>query len=220
MVSTCSFRYEEQVRTSVICATFALITVIPLSASAHNKFEVDALLGYRLGGAVDVGKGDDAGELTFDGAPSLGFILGYRAQPDGFAFLSYSRQQTSAEFDLDNDGDNAADFSTSVSVESFQLGGNLESTHGIFVPYLGASVGLTRLTSLDDNNDKFFFAAAFDGGVKLDIHEHVHLRFLGRIPITFAKGSFLCGAEGACRRANELSLFTQLELMAGVGASF
>lgn len=223
LVSCLSFRYENAVRIQALSLTSISLLLVPSLAQAHDDFEVSGAFGYRLGGKVPVESTtgeEDTGKLTFEGAPAFTAILGYRSQPDGFAFLSYTRQQTRVGYDAPNDGNDSPDQYERVSIENFQIGGNLETTRGIFVPYLGASVGIARIASLDGGSSNYFFSPVLDGGLKLDVHDHVHLRILGRLPVIFAKKSVVCGASGTCFTPDTLRPFAQFELMAGAGVSF
>jgi len=211
------------VRTEVFSLALASTLLLSSTASAHHKFEVSGAFGYRFGGEVavqPVDSFDDGGKVTFEGAPAFTAILGYRSQPDGFAFLSYTRQQTRIAYDQSGDGDNEPELFERISIENFQLGGNLEVTRGIFVPYLGASLGIARIASLDGGSSSFFFSPVFDGGLKIDIHDHAHVRFLGRLPIVFAKKDLVCSSNNACYTPDKLRPFAQVELMAGLGVSF
>lgn len=192
------------------------------SAKAHNPFEVDVAAGYRLPGGVDVEQldadGNEVGEgrLQADGSVVLSGTLGYRIQPDGFIYLTYSRTQTTFRFEADDTG---TDFSNEGTLEYFQFGGNVETTNGIFVPYLGFSVGLGRLASLGGGGSRVFFAPVLDGGLKIDLHEHVHLRFVGRLPVLFARKDIFCSGA-SCAHSTVLRPLAQLEVLGGVGVSF
>lgn len=203
---------------------FPLLLIVTLVGTisgwckAHNQFEVDATAGYRLGGGAGVTIEGQEGWIGFDGAPSYGGIFGYRLQPDGFVFLSYSRQQAALTYT----GDAGASATSGVSVEYLHFGGNIETTRGRLTPYIGVSVGATRFADLSGNSgQQWFFSAALDGGVKFEVHEFVHLRLLGRLPFTVlsSDATVLCPG-GGCVAAPEGQPMVQVELQGGVGVSF
>jgi hypothetical protein len=158
------------------------------------------------------------GRLTLDGGLVLSGILGYRIQPDGFIYVSYTRQELGYAYDAKG-SDTSMDFSGNGSLEYFQFGGNVETTRGILVPYFGFSMGLARLASFGGGGSRLFFSPVLDGGLKIDVHEHVHLRLIGRMPILFANKDVFCsGAD--CAHAEEIRPTAQLELLGGLGVSF
>jgi len=193
-------------------------------ALAHNNFELDVTGGYRFGSSVkllqeaDGSTTEAAGQLKMNGGFAFSAIAGYRAQPDGFIYLSYSRQQSRVDYEMTSGA--GSNFSTDASLEYFQFGGNVEMTRGIVVPYLGFSLGLARFASLGTGTAEIFFAPVFDTGFKVDLHEHIHLRFLGRVPVVFVKGDTFCSEGVGCLKADNLQPMAQLELHGGIGVSF
>ena len=204
----------------ILRTSFAIVAIILAvqPAQAHNKFELDLTGGYRFASKVELPQNDD-GAGDFKLAPSFAFsaIAGYRAQPDGFVYLSYSRQQTKVEYQSDDAG---TDFSAKATVEYFQFGGNIEMTRGRLVPYLGVSVGAARLATVGEGSSRFFFAPVIDTGFKVDLHEHVHLRFLGRLPVIFMSGDAFCTDGTGCLTVDQIKPMAQFELHGGVGVSF
>src|SRR5687767_4927564 len=79
----------------LICLVLPLF--FPTVASAHNRFEIDAMIGGRVGGSGQALYKDSSmnvteGRVLLDPALSYGGMFGYRAQRDGFIYLSFSRQ--------------------------------------------------------------------------------------------------------------------------------
>ena len=203
----------------LISSLFA--SFFPSLAHAHNDFEVSGGAGLRLGGMGDAQVRDTAGtaegRMTIDPALSYGATLGYRAQPNGFAFLSFSRQVADLHFDTDLQDDYLRG---RIAIEYYQLGGNLEYTAGRWVPYFGASVGLSRWVSMGGGGARLFFVAGLDAGLKFDLHEHVHLRLAGRLPVTLAHGDIFCPSQGNCLELSKLTPQVQGEAQLGLGVSF
>jgi len=214
---------------TALCLTALLATcAFSQDASAQDKgIEISATAGTRFGGSLDVesenpspGTSGETGTLSFDTSFSYGGIIGYRVQPNGFAFLSYSRQETTARFrQFPAEGTNQV--SGEASVEYFQLGGNLEVTRGRLVPYFGLSIGPARFAALGkDGQDSWFFSAVIDAGVKIMLTPNIYLRAVGRVPFTFQGGSVYCYTGYGCLVALHNSPLVQGELHGGLTVAF
>lgn len=191
-------------------------------ARAHDKFEIDATIGARLfgSGPAHFREGQSAGDeghVYARPALAYGGIFGYRVERNGFMYVSFSRQVAPVHLDV-NDQDDVV--TGKVAIENYQFGGNLERTAGRWVPYFGVSVGASRWVSMGGGGSRVFFAAVMDGGVKFDLHEHVHLRLLGRVPFTFTHGDLYCVSAGRCITLNKFAPWVQVEGQLGIGASF
>lgn len=203
---------------ALACATYAPV------AKAHNQFELTAGAGYRLPFGVDLGSEDaegnflEEGRLSFEGAPIFTGIAGYRIQSDGFVYLSYTRGVHDVNYQ-GSEADVGYDFTGSRVIEYYQFGGNVEMTRGRLVPYMGFSLGLGRIASVGGGDGRLFFAPVLDPGVKFDLHKHVHLRFMARVPIMMTNKDVVCLADG-CIHAEQISPIAQLELLGGVVVSF
>lgn len=199
--------------------------LIAPNAAAHKRFDVGAVLGYRLGGHV--GAAEDSaypGMFSFDGAPAYGALASYRVRPDGTLYLSYERQQTTARFTPSGQANSTEQ--AGVSIEYFQFGGAVEKAYGRkvrFVPYMGASVGLARLAALGrDVPDEWAFAPVLDGGAKVEILPWLHLRVAARLPLSFfgTESTVLCLSGANCTVAVDRTPRFQFDILAGIGAAF
>jgi hypothetical protein len=199
------------------------------SADDH-KFEIDVTGGYRFGGTLKVDLDDDPdadestedrtadGQVSANGAPAFGAILGYRVQQNGFIFLGYSRQATTVRYRPEDPSFDTLE--TDASIEYFQFGGNLEATRGRLTPYFGFSLGMARFASLDTGDDSYRFSMALDAGVKIRLLDFLHLRLLTRLPVTFTSGQVYCYTGAGCVFATKASPFVQGEVQAGLGLQF
>lgn len=217
-------RYASEVKSAALglvpLALFALLQ--PASAQESHRIEVDATVGTRFGGALDVNlestEEDIAGRISADSSMAFGGILSFRFQSNGFVYLSYSRQETDVRFRpsaLDLDPQQAKG-----SIEYFQFGGNLEVTRGSLTPYIGFSIGPSRFASQEGGGDSWRFTAALDGGVKFRILSFLHLRVLGRIPFTISSGELYCYSGYGCAVVTNGAPFVQGEVQAGLGLAF
>jgi len=180
--------------------TIALSTRSALAQEEARQRRVE-VVGYGgVGFTADIGVSSDiqGGNVSFDSAPVYGGLIGYQAQRNGYAYFSYSRMQTTAYFRP------SGGFETSgqadVSFDYFQVGGNLQAPHGRLVPYLGLSIGATRLAPLDGTGNDFSFSAVLDGGLKIMLTEFLDVRVVGRMPISFVSGeaSAFCASGFGC----------------------
>jgi hypothetical protein len=195
-----------------------LLLAAPAGAQA-GRFELDAAVGYRFGGGADVEAQGAEGRVTIGDEAAFTAIAGYRVQPNGTVYLNYTRQLSTLRYisdDLATTGEEP--FSTDV----VGFGGSLELPRGRVVPYMGFSIGATRFASLDLGYDSWAFSMALDGGLRVDITEWFHLRFLGRIPMTFATseaGAF-CVSPVGCVVLVSGGPIVQGEVYAGFGLTF
>jgi hypothetical protein len=210
---------------SALAVTLALAALSfskPAPAGEDHKIELDATVGVRFGGALEVtldsDDGDIPGRITADSSIAFGGIVSYRFQSNGFVFLNFSRQETDVHFRPNNIDEQAVE--TNGAIDYLQFGGNLEITRGALTPYFGFSIGAAHFASHEDGGDSWRFAGAFDGGVKLRILPFLHLRLLGRLPITFVDGELYCYTGYGCAAVSHGVPFVQGEVQVGVGLDF
>lgn len=201
------------------------------SWASDSRFFVDGTVGYRFGGAHSVdwradGQVRGDGRLTVKGAVSYGALFAFRVQPDGTIFLNYSRQETTLVSRIRSShpetGDELNDvFEGRGSIEYFQFGGNLERRLGLLVPYVGVSVGLTRIAALSGGGGaQARFNVTLDGGVRFEVLPYLDLRLFGRAPFTLPGSTLFCYSESSCVDASNPSPFVQGEIQAGLGLRF
>ncbi|OQX66523.1 MAG: hypothetical protein B6A08_17505 [Sorangiineae bacterium NIC37A_2] len=216
-----------QLRPSLVSGILLMgaASLIAPSAAAHHRFEIGAVLGYRVGGHVGAAEDSETlGNYSFDGAPAYGALFAYRVRPDGLIFLSYERQETQARFTPSGLASSVAQ--AGVSIEYFQFGGSVERAYGRtvrFVPYMGASVGLARLAALGRNvPDEWAFAPVLDGGFKIELLPWLHLRAAARLPISFfgTESAVLCLTGSNCTVGVDRAPRFQFDMLGGIGASF
>jgi len=186
----------------------ALAATLAIALSAHQaaaqeeaererRIEVVGFGGVGFTGDLGVSSDTQAGNVSFDSAPVYGGTLGFKAQRHGYAYFSYSRMQTTAYFRPDGGFDTTRQ--TDVAFDYFQVGGNLEAPQGRVVPYLGLSIGATRLAPVNGSGNDFSFSGVLDGGVKIMLTPFLDVRLIGRMPLSFISGeaAAFC-AGGAC----------------------
>lgn len=218
---------QNERATHMMCkalAPFAVVSMLLMSqpAQAHDRFEIDVAAGMRVGGSgnaliKNADSTETEGKLRIDPAFSMSGSFGYRMQPSSFIYLLFSRQVANTHLDTDDQNNFVQG---KLAIEYYQFGGNVEFTNGHWVPYLGASVGVSRWVSMGGGGSRLFFTAGLDAGIKLDVHEHVHLRLAVRMPVTMAHGDIYCTDPAACVELRSFTPMVQGEGQFGVGVSF
>lgn len=201
------------------CA-FSASALVSLEASARDDLVEAAVVGgYRWLGSADIEEPGQNGSLKADSAPAWGGTVGFRTQPDGLVVLWYSRQETSLE--IRPSGATGPYATRNVTFEYFHFGGVIEGEYGPSIPYIGMSVGLTRLGAADVGPE-WRFSTALELGFKLPVTSFLHLRLLGRAPVTFMTGSteVYCITPAGCNVSLTAKPIAQVELLGGLGVNF
>lgn len=203
-----------------LAATLLIFVSTRAATAQERQLEVVGFGGVGFTGDLGVSSGTEAGNVSFDSAPVYGGMLGYRAQSNGFAYFSYSRMETTAYFRPAGGFESSAQ--TNVVFDYFQLGGSLEARSGRVVPYLGLSLGATRLAPADGTGNDFSFSAVLDGGVKIMLTPFLDVRLIGRMPVSFISGdaSALCIGGRGCALHYSGQPLIQGQALLGAGLHF
>lgn len=204
-------------------------TVAPAWAQRPSRFQLDGTIGTRFGGSMEVDLEDDdgfatsSGKVTTDSALAWGVLAAYQIQSNGNVFLSYSRQETTFRFrseEFSDDEWSIDETSGDGSIEYFQFGGNLQASTRILVPYMGVSVGITRVAAKGDGGDWARFNVTLDGGLRFDFIPLLDVRVFSRVPFTFPSSELYCFSGRGCAVVSNGGPFVQGELHAGLGLKF
>lgn len=189
------------------------------AAARDDVVEAAVVGGYRWGGSGDIEEPGQNGSIEADSALAWGGTVGVRTQPDGLVVLWYSRQETTLQ--LRPAGATAPYAARDVTFEYFHFGGVIEGEYGPSIPYIGLSVGLTRMGAADVGPE-WRFSTALELGLKLPITSFLHLRLLGRAPVTFMTGSteIYCLTPVGCNVSLTAKPIAQVELLGGLGVNF
>ncbi len=142
------------------------------SFAGAAEVEVGLLAGAQQTGSL----GTREGTLDLAGGLLYGATFGWRVRPDGIVELAWARQDSEASGDLTS-GPERFD----VTIDSVELGGLWETRPGALRPFLGLSLGGTRLAGPEqDFADGWYFSGAIAGGVRYFFGEHALLRLEGR----------------------------------------
>lgn len=206
--------------TAFAAATTLTILLSTGAASAQEakerRIEVVGYGGVGFTGDLGISSDTQSGNVSFDSAPVYGGLVGFRAQPNGYAYLSYSRMETTAYFRPSGGFDPSHE--VDVTFDYFQVGGNLEAKRGRFVPYLGLSIGATRMAAVDGGED-FSFSGVLDGGLKIMLLDFLDVRVIGRMPVNFVTGeaAALCVGGAGCLVRYSGQPLLQGQFLLGVG---
>lgn len=141
------------------------------SASA-TEFELGLVAGGQQTGDI----GTRAGTLDLAGGLLFGVTAGWRVRPDGIVELAWSRQSSAASGELSTGHDRF-----DVTIDTVEFGGLWETRPGRMRPFLGMSLGATRLAGPEqDFGDGWYFSGAISGGVRYLLGEHALVRLEGR----------------------------------------
>lgn len=195
------------------------------SASALPRpdlFEVNVTGGYRFRGSADIDEAEQRqeGRVRYGDGAAFGASVGYRTEPNGFIYAWYSQMQTELRtFSTATDGIVGQ---RDLTIHYLQFGGYLEGEYGPTLPYLGLSVGATLLAPSDDVGAEVRPSGAVEAGMKIPVTDFLHLRLLGRLPVTLMTGStqIFCVEPHGCKVSLDGKPIVQFELMGGLGVSF
>lgn len=150
------------------------ILVADLLAGGPAAAEVE--LGLVAGAQQTGSLGTREGTLDLSGGLLYGVTFGWRVRPDGIIEIAWTRQDSEASGDLTS-GPERFD----VTVDTVELGGLWETRPGTMRPFLGLSVGATRLAGpAQATGEGWYFSGAISGGVRWFLGEHALFRLEGR----------------------------------------
>ncbi len=183
--------------------------------------QITGLYGIQFGGSLGLEEGD----LEIDSAQAWTVQAGLRVQDDGFAFVSYSRQATTAHFDSATGTPASGSFDVDIGI--LQLGGELDlPMQKHLVPFIGLGIGATHFTPIDTSGGTdWFFSFSAIGGLKIPIVKHVGLkgqiRYLGTVVNSDA--SWFCASSGGLTcgvSLNDTTILSQGDVTGGLYVSF
>lgn len=196
-----------------------LLLALVLGAGPAAAGEVE--LGLLAGGQQTGGLSSFEGSVDLRGGLLYGVAAGWRVRPDGIVEVAWSRQQSEASGEDFDDGPVRFD----VTIDTLEVGGLWETRPGRFRPFLGLSIGATRLAGSDQEfGEGWYLSGALGGGVRYQLGEHALLRLEARATgILIADGGSLgCGVSGgaACQLSLSGSLLGAVSARVGLAARF
>lgn len=170
------------------------------SPKPHGRTEVTAIAGYQLNSDVST----STGHVSVGDAPVYGAAVAIETLPGAWAELMWLYSEPSVTVT----GSPLLPSSFDVATHYFQIGGLKGIRRDRATLYGGATIGAALFmpgtiryangttTSLSDT---WRFAFTIGGGLKLDLSEHLALRFDARVaaPVYFTSGSIYVGGGAA-----------------------
>jgi len=171
------FRFPLPALVAALAAPFAA----PVGA---GEFELGLLGGAQQTGSL----ASREGTIDLDAGPLYGVVAGWRVRPDGIVEIAWTRQESEASGDL-----TTGPVRFDAVVDTLEFGGLWETRPGTMRPFLGLSVGGTRLAADGEGfGDGWNASGSISGGVRYFFGEHTLLRLEGRATgIYFAEGGAL-----------------------------
>jgi hypothetical protein len=197
-----------------------VLTLMSITASATERFEVSAYGGALLGGRLGVRDGD----LNVIDGGHFGFAFNATVSTGVQIELMYIHQPTRMEFEAYPSGEKTELFD--MSVNYWQLAGVKEfeiEGYERLRPFGSLGFGLTYFYPKQSNRSSAWVTSVgFGGGMKAFVSDHfgfrAHTRFL--FPVYLSSGSFYCDAGGCGAYITGGSTMFQLELSIGVIVAF
>lgn len=161
-------------RTSIRSTRRLLLVAMlaPATAGAAAEIELGLVAGAQQTGSLATREGT----LDLEVGPLYGLSYAWRVRPDGIVELAWTRQDSEASGDLTT---GATEFD--VTIDTVEFGGLWETRPGNARPFLGFSLGATRLGGPDQEfGDGWYFSGAIAGGMRWFLGEHAVLRLEAR----------------------------------------
>jgi hypothetical protein len=185
-----------------------LLFVVAPSVAAQTR-ELAPFVGWQEGGALSVARR----ETAFNGAPVFGVVLSFDRGPDRRLDVLLAHEGTKAE----REDPFEPRVSESVTIDYLHLGGRyFIRRKGLLQPYIGATIGATRIAAGDANAIRPSFSGAL--GAEIPISGWVALRLDGRVFTTLveANARFACDSTGLCTTFTNGNAIYQWNATAGM----
>ena len=166
----------------------SVLTLLALAAPSFpalaTELEIEAIGGFQQTGSLS----SREGTIDLDAGPLYGLAAGWRVKPDGLVEIAWTRHEAEASGDLVS-----GPVGYDVVVDTLEFGGLWETRPGKMRPFLGLSLGGTRLASDgEDFADGWNASGSISGGVRYLLGERALLRLEARASgIYFADGGAL-----------------------------
>ena len=157
-----------------LLSSYVIAGVGPAGAAAPT-FEITPLVGVTAGGGFD--EASTGQSLDLDEGAHYGLSLGLKFDEQSLVEVFYSHQETSLSPNANVFGISEFD----LNVDYLHFGGTYIFTTEGLMPFVAASVGITRFDpdpSGFDSESKFSFSLG--GGVRYFFSEHVGIKLEGR----------------------------------------
>ena len=200
----------------------ALLGGVPATASAQrptpsgmHRFEITPFYGYSWTFARDFYYGLATGRADINDSPMWGIALDINLpyKPGSQVELLYNRQDSDLRFTTIS----TAPTEVNMAVEYWHIGGLYGVQRGNVMPFGMMTLGGSRFSSDDFNDDVWKFSMIFGFGAKIYASNSIGLRVQGRFPFSIFSGggSVGCGS-GGCYTSVGGTGMGQFDVSAGV----
>ena len=205
------------------CALVAvLLAAVPATATAQrratagtHRFEISPFYGYSWTFARDFYYGPTSGRADINDSGQWGIALDFNLpyKPGSQIELLYNRQDSDLKFTTFN----LAPTEVDMAVEYWHIGGVYGVRRGNAMPFGMLTLGGTRYSSEDFNDDVWKFSMIFGFGAKIYASDVLGLRVQGRFPFTILSGGGAVGCgSGGCYTSVGGTGIGQFDVSAGV----
>ena len=194
----------------------AVLALLAGAGAAAAEVELGLVAGAQKTGGIAT----DEGHLTLDAGPLYGVRLAWRVRPDGLIEVAWARETARAHGDLDT-GPSRFD----VTFDSVEIGGLWETRPGKMRPFLGLSLGTTRVAGPGQGTGEGWnVSGSISGGARWLLSEHAvaHVEVRGSGILFADSGALGCQVSGGgtCALAVSGSLMGAVSVRAGLAARF
>lgn len=191
------------------------VGVLAHASAGAAEVELGLVTGLQQTGSV----GTTEGTLDLAGGFLYGVSMGWRVRPDGVVEIAWSRQDSEASGNLTS-GRQEFD----VTIDTLEFGGLWETRPGKMRPFLGMTLGGTRLAGSGQGyGEAWNFSGSISGGVRYFLSDHTLLRLEGRgTGILLSGGSALACSfpPGGCQVGVTGSLLGAFSARVALAATF
>jgi hypothetical protein len=206
----------RRVRETIQRSAFAFaIGVLAHATAGATEVELGLITGLQQTGSV----GTNQGTLDLAAGFLYGLSVGWRVRPDGIVEIAWSRQDSEATGNLTS-GPQEFD----VTIDTLEFGGLWETRPGRMRPFLGMTLGGTRLAGPgQDYGEAWNFSGSISGGIRYFLSDHALLRLEGRGSgiLLSGGGALACGfPPGGCQVAVTGSFVGAFSARVSIAATF
>jgi opacity protein-like surface antigen len=203
-------------------AFLALLIAPMMAAAAEPRIQITPFVGYRLEGEFDIGGEFDFfnpfDDLTVDESESVGLVVDFAVSRNFMIELIFSQQESELQLEGPLFGPDEKLFD--LDVNYYHVGFIYRWMPGQVHPFLGASVGLTRLEASGiDGGDLDRPSFSLGGGATVFVTKNIGFRFEGRAFWTFIDDDVQDLCDFGCRRDDSVFLI-QPEVRTGIVFAF
>lgn len=215
--------YSRLVPLAFLATLMTSALILPgIAMAAEPKVQITPFVGFRLEGEFDVGGEFDFfnpfDDLTVDESESLGVIVDFAISKSFMIELLFSQQES--ELQLEGPLFGIDEPIADLDVDYYHVGFLYRWQPGQIHPFVGASIGLTRLNASGFEGGELDRPSfSLGGGATIFVTKNIGFRFEGRAFWTFIDDDVQDICNFGCRSEDSVFL-VQPELRTGIVFAF